>query len=161
MLEVESLSPYYARWAEHVTELTGNPASRQIQIPIASEAEAKKLDALDHEAVAYFNRLGQLFYFARSAGHEALVPRVAQLMSFRNKHTAHRSIDVPRSEDRAHLQVQAMAFGFYRMTLDNFPCYQIVDEGVHKQFRLDTDHLLVMTEAIQVLHNIHPLPSDA
>jgi hypothetical protein len=161
MLLVRGLYLYYARSAEYSAELASAPISRQIKIPTASEAEASELDALDHEAIAYFNRLGQMFYFIRSTGHEAIITRISQLMSFRNKHAAHRSIDVPRSEDQMHLQNQAMAFGFYRMMQDNFPCYKIADEGVHKLFRMDTDHLSIMTEAIQVLQAIYPLPNDA
>jgi hypothetical protein len=63
-----------------------------------------------HEAVAYLNRMGQFEKFARSAFAKQVIPQpniptISRLMVFRNKYTAHRSIDVPRPEDTSDSQV--------------------------------------------------------
>jgi hypothetical protein len=60
---------------------------------------------VDHEAVAYLNRLGQFYAFARSEfvraavpNAMAMIPTVTRLIVFRNKIAAHRSLDAPRGE---------------------------------------------------------------
>ena len=69
-------------------------------------------EALRHEAVAYLNRLGQFWSFSKSdlvkeycPSPESILPTIGKLIIFRNKHTAHRSIDAPRAEDSDDLQV--------------------------------------------------------
>lgn len=61
-----------------------------------------------HEFVAYVNRLGQIYYMfislwfksylAKESELVDLCPTILALMPFRNKFTAHRSIDAPRKE---------------------------------------------------------------
>ena len=67
-----------------------------------------------HEAVAYVNRMGQFYYFARSAcvrkalsGAAAHIPTIEKFIGFRMKYTAHRSIDAPRGEPDHVLEAQA------------------------------------------------------
>lgn len=65
---------------------------------------------LKHEAVAWVNRVGQLYYFAKSNLVQSMlgvvaIPAIESVMPFRNKHVAHRSFDVPRKEDNSYLQV--------------------------------------------------------
>jgi len=69
-----------------------------------------------HEAVAYVNRMGQLYYFAKSdlvvrATGNALasIPTIQKYIVFRNKHSAHRSIDSPRAESDHEQLTQAMS----------------------------------------------------
>ncbi|HYM98741.1 MAG TPA: hypothetical protein VET25_03290 [Aestuariivirgaceae bacterium] len=69
------------------------------------------LEDINHEVVAYFNRVGQFHTFARSAFVKthvtnplSIVPRICQLLVFRNKHAAHRSIDAPREGDTVEVQ---------------------------------------------------------
>jgi hypothetical protein len=64
-----------------------------------------------HEAVAYMNRLGQFYYFSKSpfvqkicANSESLTPTIVKHIVFRQKHSAHRSIDDPRDESE-HVQL--------------------------------------------------------
>jgi hypothetical protein len=82
----------------------------------SSLADGVPLDQIDqttlnHEAVAYINRLGQFQAFARSplvksVAPDALdrMPTIDSLMVFRNKHTAHRSMDRPWDDDTDDLQ---------------------------------------------------------
>lgn len=68
--------------------------------------------ALRHEVVVYLNRLGQFWSFSKSdlvkkycSSPEETLPTLSKLIVFRNKHTAHRSIDNPKAEDTDGLQV--------------------------------------------------------
>ena len=68
------------------------------------------LSAMRHEAVAWINRVGQFQAFSRSdfiKNHIGLqnTPRINGVMPFRNKHTAHRSIDQPRPDDTDRLKL--------------------------------------------------------
>ncbi len=84
--------------------------------PARSEC-AEGRNALSHEAVAYFNRMGQFHTFAKSkfvkqrlGDITSILPSMTRLLPFRFKHAAHRSIDDPRKEDTPELQViQALA----------------------------------------------------
>lgn len=69
-----------------------------------------------HEAVAYLNRLGQVHtlltsnWFKKNVKESAiarLCPSILALMPFRNKHTAHRSVDGPRGESPQQLAMHA------------------------------------------------------
>jgi hypothetical protein len=60
---------------------------------------------VNHEAVAYINRMGQFYYFAISdfvkmvvGNADTLIPTIVKFKVFRMKHAAHRSIDAPRKE---------------------------------------------------------------
>lgn len=78
---------------------------------------------LRHEAIAYLNRLGQFVTFCRSrfASEAGVVPAHAlptleRAMIFRNKHSAHRSIDAPRKGDtpgltHSHARALSNTFG--------------------------------------------------
>lgn len=74
---------------------------------------------LRHEAIAYLNRVGQYWYFAKSDFvvqqlGVVSIPRLDELMMLRNKHAAHRSIDNPRKADTEHAQeVHAMCMSGY------------------------------------------------
>ena len=68
--------------------------------------------SLRHEVVAYVNRLGQFWSFSNSdlvkqdcPSTEKTLPTISKLIVFRNKHSAHRSIDKPKPEDTDGLQV--------------------------------------------------------
>lgn len=71
---------------------------------------------LHHEVVAYLNRLGQFYSFARSQFVTARIPNVYDLLptiinfnEMRDKHAAHRSIDAPRRESEQVQWLQAWA----------------------------------------------------
>jgi hypothetical protein len=76
-------------------------------------ANGARLDriSLNHEAVAYVNRMGQFYAFATSKwvkktfirDPSSLIPTIGRLIVFRRKHAAHRSIDAPRPDDTEDL----------------------------------------------------------
>lgn len=158
---VNRLEPYYSRVAG---EVAGDSPDKSGQSPsrlFPTVAENEDLNALDHESVAYLNRLGQFFAYAKARGLATRLVKAHELMVFRNKHTAHRSIDAPRGESQQEQEHQAMSFGFYRLTRGGFPTYQIVSGKKHHEFQMRRDHPMVMQEAIDVLFTAYPPPSDA
>ena len=158
---VNRLEPYYSRiFEEAVEDLPYQEREFAHRLfPTATEAEG--LNALDHEAVAYFNRLGQFHAYAKARGIAARLAKANELMVFRHKHTAHRSIDVPKGESQQEREHQAMTFGFYRLTRSGFPTYQLISGKKHHEFQMRRDHPVVMQEAIDVLFNLYPLTTDA
>ncbi len=147
MAHVAAATDYFLRVERHAASLIQQGTREMAHFPFPSSTEQPHLEALNHEAIAYLNRLGQFYYFARNLGRTVDVPRTSHLMSFRNKHVAHRSIDAPRNEDEAHLRMQAMAFGFSRLTLHGVLRFQIVDGGEYKEFCMPIDHPVIMQEA--------------
>ena len=161
MINIEHLAPYYARknaFLEHVREL---PSGSTVSPPFPTEIERNHLDALHHEAVAYLNRLGQFVYFAKAMELEAMCPRAKELLSFRNKHTAHRSINYPRNEPFELQEMHAMAFNFGQLNNGSFPIFQIYDQGHHINFHMREDHTVLMDEAMALLQSLHAIPVDA
>lgn len=155
MRRFELLTPMYGRQAAFIKHALGQLPDQQ-PFPASSDAERVILDELNHEAIAYINRLGQFFTFAKSCGAESFLPRAAELMLFRHKHTAHRSIDAPRREDTSHLQeVHAMSFGFHHLGVASFPIFQIHDQTRVVDFHMRDDHALVMIQAFDALQSIH------
>ena len=90
---MRALDYHYANFMAHFQQLGATDAA---------------YDCLDHEAVAYINHVGQFCSFSKSTlvqryikSAAAYVPKINELMVFRNKHTAHRAIDVPYKDDTA------------------------------------------------------------
>ena len=158
IVHVARLTPYFVRQVRRLSP----PVPTLAQYRHPTKAQWVRLGALDHEAVAYLNRVGQFLYFAKAVHLEHLTPRMAELLSFRHKYTAHRSIDMPKGESVAMREGHAMTFGFYRqLTKDLFPMYQLQDRGEHIQFHMRNDHPIAMTEGFKVFQAIHALPPDA
>ena len=130
---------------------------------MATEAEQEHFDALNHEAVAYINRLGQFFYFAKAMKLQAQLSRTNELICFRHKYTAHRSIDNPRDETLELKEMQAMTFGFYHLSTGSFPVFQMYDQskGQHVNFHMCNDHPMIMEEAMHLFQTIHAVASSA
>lgn len=116
-------------------------------------ADGEALDEafLYHEAVAYVNRLGQFYYFAKSelvskAVNDglAIIPTIRRFLPFRMKHAVHRSLDDPRdeTEDIRILQAMSLSRAWGRMmTLKpgaappHLPSEAVLDEAGMAQFR--------------------------
>jgi hypothetical protein len=155
MQQVKGLEPYYTRHAQWLNSVLGKMVSEE-DLPTLREAEQRTKEVLNHEAIAYINRLGQFFTFSRSLRVEAAMPRASELMLFRHKHTAHRSVDAPKKEDTPHFQeVHAMSFTFHFMSIASFPVFQILNSNKVVTFHMSDDHRTVMDEAFEALQAIH------
>lgn len=102
------LDYHYDRFCTIVNELA--------DLPLFDAQSHQKRLHLCHEAVAYINRLGQFYHFASSdfvknrvMNWKRSVPTIIKYKRFRDKHSAHRSLDKPQTEDSFHLQ-QVHAF---------------------------------------------------
>ena len=127
-------------------------------IPTPTTAEQKGISQIAHEAVAYINRMGQFFAFAKSKSQDALLIRANELKIFRDKHTAHRSIDDPRPKDTYESKwSQAVSLGgFYIGMRGGAPIFQIPDENNRwQEFNMLVDHPILLSECMTVLAAIH------
>ncbi len=136
---------------------------------------------IDHEAVAYINRLGQFYYFATSRLVLSVIPkpklrikRITELMIFRNKHSAHRSVDWPKEGDTPEnrpYQAMSMCCSLGATTwLMNEPKrpvdgkvpmwkqavrqYQISSGNTWMDFVVERDHPIVIGEAYVLFQDL-------
>lgn len=161
--------------------------------------ESKPLHrALNHEAVAYVNRVGQFWYFLDSAfvrekivDLDSRTPTIRQISVYRNKHSAHRSIDSPKTQDTPYLQQQhASVFTNFggllghpkdpsiqysktealedhivtqRHLLKNYILHQIqLDDGkTVLNISVERDHPLVMSEAWDLMSLLYQQESTS
>ncbi|HEU64440.1 MAG TPA: hypothetical protein ENH96_03515 [Chlamydiae bacterium] len=130
---------------------------------------------LDHEVTAYLNRLGQLSFFLVSQKLMQYCPKIKELLLFRNKNTAHRSIDTPRKEDTLHEQIwqsgalmrrifsgkvnpgnpleeEMLEFLTPQRYNSNkaFISYQIISGKIHADFTPQKDHPIIIKEINEV-----------
>ncbi|HET6892512.1 MAG TPA: hypothetical protein VFH31_15520 [Pyrinomonadaceae bacterium] len=151
---LDQLAPYYERYSTFLKnaleQRSGDPPST-----VPTDDERGIFEMLNHEAVAYLNRLGQFYYFAKALKVNAHLPRAYQLMLFRNKHTAHRSIDAPLNEDSDLREVHATAFSFHQLSVASFPVFQIRDNQQVVEFHMRDDHVVLMQQAFDALQAIH------
>ena len=122
-----------------------------------------------HEAVAYINRVGQLYYFTKSSftkkynlEPKLMMPKLDELIIFRMKNTAHRSLDAPKTEDLDEYQNrQAFTFlGATSMKFLNddqyvFPNYnKVAKETEWRYFTPAADHPIIMKESYELVEKI-------
>jgi hypothetical protein len=126
---------------------------------------------VQHDIVAWLNRLGQFYYFVQSElvksfGLTQKITKILTLLPLRNKNSAHRSIDAPRRNDEvSQLPYQALTFSplvgtqWVRRDLDksepevfdllatHYLVFQITSEkdGV-VELNIELDHLQVLSE---------------
>ena len=155
MAGVAQLAPYYQRMSALMKRAADQSQGGTVSLPISTNCEVSYLDACEHEAIAYLNRLGQFWYFARAMKLQALLPRAGRLLPFRHRHGAHRSIDMPGHEAPESREFDAMAFNFVRSTQDSFPVFHIDGNEGHVTFRMCDDHPVIMDEAMQLFQRIH------
>jgi hypothetical protein len=107
---MRGLECHYGSFRRIVTELAF--------LPVHGSTTSEKKLSLVHETVAYLNRLGQFYYFASSQfvsgtvpQWQDMIPTIIKFKRFRDKHSAHRSLDAPKPEDGfLDQEVHAWAF---------------------------------------------------
>lgn len=89
--------------------------------------------AIKHEVVAYLNRLGQFYSFAKSQRVKNIFPNplseldfIAKIIVFRMKQTAHRASDAPKNDDK-YYNIEALdkRFSYGTMTINNTVIFDI------------------------------------
>jgi hypothetical protein len=144
------LESYFKRHRDYVVALSTGEHIADIQKPdLATSDEALLLDGVHHETVKYFNRMGQFCYFERKLGGVSLLPHRSSLMAFREKHTAHRTIDTPGGDtvDDGRLQAISMASTILSKRI---PIAALNHGNKVLRFSFDDDHPMIIEEAYLV-----------
>ncbi|TDE48996.1 hypothetical protein [Flavobacterium sp. GT3P67] len=89
--------------------------------------------AIKHEVVAYLNRLGQFYSFAKSQRVKNIFPNplseldfISKIIVFRMKQTAHRASDDPRNDDKNYnIEALDQRFSYGTMTINNTVIFDI------------------------------------
>lgn len=151
---IDSLKKRSVRWNDAISR---NESFNEL-IPTSTFTEEKHLRQIAHEAVAYINRMGQFFSFAKNKSQQMILVRATELKIFRDKHTAHRSIDYPWTKDtyESKWSQAASLGGFSTMMSGGSPIFQIKDENNNWQvFNILADHPILISECMAVLEAIH------
>lgn len=118
-----------------------------------------------HEAVAYLNRIGQLYYFIVSDFTVRHIPNAISYMSkvndlkvFRMKSTAHRSLDFPKGESEEYQNRQALTMlgATNSKVLGKLEYILPVQNKLTKKtewhfFTPETDHEIVMAQSYKLI----------
>jgi hypothetical protein len=157
-------------------------------LPSLHPRSSAKKRLLTHEAVAYLNRMGQFYHFASSqfvtgrvSDWESMISTIKKYKKFRDKHSAHRSIDKPRPEDNPHFQqVHAWSFSSLggclfapkpgreftlskdnivnprRMWTDSYLCCQMIGGKKNETLNLsiEREHPVFISEAHSLVENL-------
>ena len=90
-----------------------NVLKLKVELGIELFPDSRIMENIQHESIAYLNRVGQFYHFATSkiisariADINVIAPTLCNAIVFRNKHAAHRSIDKPRNQDTPYMQEQ-------------------------------------------------------
>lgn len=157
-------------------------------IPLHTPLEETKRLGLVHEAVAYLNRLGQFYYFASSEfvsnslpQWRDIIPTIFKFKRFRDKHSAHRSLDTPRFDDNPRdQQVHAWTFSSlggiysqpkpgvkplisysnfinpYKIWIERYCCFQLKGNGKQGTINLsvEREHPIFINEAYGLIFTL-------
>lgn len=121
--------------------------------------DREKIEKLNNETIAYFNRLGQFYYFAKSEwvkkylpDYKKLIPLTIKYKVFRMKQSAHRATDYPGNELKEHMEQLDRLFTYQCILIDKKILYQVLlkepEEGGKKSinFTMSADHPLILNE---------------
>lgn len=107
----------------------------------ADTAPYEKPKTMHHDAVAYLNRVGQIYAFMRSPlmrsisfNVETNAPTFSRLILFRNKFSAHRSLDAPRNESEHEQTVTALSFHGGTSLCDVLPDFGPAGAGISRGY---------------------------
>lgn len=152
----ETLRAYRAHLRELSECVLRDDSSFFDSLRMMTQEERHSAQACAHEAIAYLNRLGQFFYFAKSTQIDRahLFKRVAELMPIRMKFAAHRSIDFPHGESEAVRNQQGMSFAHTMFANQEIEFQFRTDEDIIR-FRLQDDHPIVLSECFEILESFY------
>lgn len=117
---------------------------------------------IQHEIVAYFNRVGQFYYFVDSDFVKERLPNVLEqiplikrLIRFRHKYTAHRSIDKPLRGDEGRAMYHEITFGLSNMyNAEGNMIFQICTAQGVVRFNPEKEHQVVIEEAYTIIERL-------
>lgn len=120
-----------------------------------------KIIAMRHELAAYLNRMGQFYYFAKSArvnkyniSLEIEIPTILKFMPLRHKVTSHRAIDQPKRNDiTEHVQASDnQLHGGAYVLFDGIYVLQLkLENNTLLHFDLLQEHSKILAESNKLL----------
>ena len=121
-----------------------------ISNPFLHKGSHKLIKKMNHEAIAYFNRMGQFYYFSKSkkvgqiiSDFENHIPNINKFIIFRMKQSAHRATDAPRGEDPNKMKQLDNLFTFQSMFLNGKLWYQVMlDKADLKTGKLSVNFIM-------------------
>jgi hypothetical protein len=119
----------------------------------------KSINEAKFEAIAYINTVGRINAWIHYI--HAHAPKIAEIsQSFRNKHTAHRSIDAPRSESDELQDLHAFVFMGNLWNSQGDLIFQIQKElGETVGLNIIQEHKIILDEILEAFSNSLELPS--
>ncbi len=119
---------------------------------------------MNHEVIAYLNRMGQFYYFANSyevgekiKNVEELIPTIVKFIDFRHKQSAHRGTDKQRDGDNSFIMLQfnKVFSGDMVVRIEQNVVYQLFS-GTTNSLQLDLlkEHSKIISEAEELLSKI-------
>jgi len=113
----------------------------------------KSIDEAKFEAIAFINTVGRVNAWIHHL--HAHAPKIAEIsQSFRNKHTAHRSIDAPHGESDDLQDLQAFVFMSNLWNSQGDLIFQIQKElGESAELNITHEHQTIMDEILRAFSN--------
>lgn len=119
----------------------------------------KSIDEAKFEAIAYINTIGRINAWIHHIRADA--PKITEISkSFRNKHTAHRSIDTPHGEPDDLQDLQAFVFMGNLWSPQGNLIFQIqIELGKTVELNITQEHKIISGEILEAFRNSVELPS--
>lgn len=121
------------------------------------------IENMKNELIAYFNRLGQFYYFAnnkiireKNGRPRKTIPTIVYFLPFRHKYSAHRAIDMPRGENPIYMNQLNRIFSTQTTFLDKKMIVQIIDDNPKnsRHFDLLEENEKIINEAKKLLSKL-------
>ena len=113
----------------------------------------RSIDEAKFEAIAYINTIGRINAWLHHI--RANAPKITEISnSFRNKHTAHRSIDAPRGESDDLQDLQAFVFMSNLWNSQGDLLFQIQKKlGETVELNITQEHTIISNEILEAFRN--------
>lgn len=155
--------------ADNYQSLQNELDSIEFMNPEQNTVQRATIDKMNHEVIAYFNRIGQFYYFASSQNVAKIldefknhIPHIMRLKIFRMKQSAHRATDAPKGENPNNMAQLDRLFTYQSIMINNKLMYQVLldkeDSVTGRQsvnFFLHEDHPKVVEEIKKIIELIN------
>ena len=129
------------------------------EIAQAYQYEKDQIHKIKHEIIAYINRVGQFYHFAdsdfvksRLQDVNSCMPIIKKLTKFRNKYTAHRSLDKPYKDDDGREIYHEVSFGQSIIrNADGNLVFKITTAEGDFDFDPEREHGIIMRESYCII----------
>ncbi len=140
---VKGMKYHFARFKS----LNSNLKRNEKGAVLFKDTDFEIIENMKHETVAYLNRMGQFYYFAKNTGEnlEELIPNILKFLPLRMKYSAHRAIDDLRSDDDGFNLTMRHQLNRSFSTQSMFCCGNLVFQSISSSDR-DSVHFDILEE---------------